>query len=296
MYSLMNTHLHIQIWGGIGDVLRELAFLPLETWRQRYGAKIHVWHWQAVKGQFHPEARVPTADLIADLLRRWPGVEFCEGTAPRGTKVLCKGLRRGLEITSGGRKLFAPPLQWLPADTLPSSWSKEYRNIVVQPHLIGLPSKRWGAGRWREILGRFAERLDDGCRLHVLDPGGAELAGCGAVVHDGLSLPQAIRMVSEADALIAVDSWSKYVAGWQGISQFIIVPDQRGDYPQLTAESVWRHSFRGLHENPKLRLLGLERRPRPHYTMGTMDSLEPERLWQEVAGWAEEIGLFRSSH
>lgn len=239
---------------------------------------------------------MPGKAPIHALFSRWPDVEISQAEAPRGAKVICRGLRAGLELTAKGRGLFAPAWRWLPEDELPDSWSSLERNIVVQPHLIGLPSKRWGAERWQEILGRFSERLDGGCRLHVLDPGGAELAGCGAVVHDGLSLPQAIRMVSEADALIAVDSWSKYVAGWQRIPQFIVVPDQRGDYPQLTAESVWRHSFRGLHENPKLRLLGLERRPRPHYAMGTMDSLEPERLWREVAGWAEEIGLFRSSY
>jgi len=287
---------HIQTWGGIGDVLRELAFLPVAKWHQRYGLEVRARHRPAMEGQFHPEACLTKANVIGGLLQRWPTVEFSEGMAPRGAKVICRGLRAGLELTAKGRGLFAPAWEWFPEDELPDSWSKAYQNIVVQPHLIGLPSKRWGAERWWKILERFAERLDDGCRLHVLDPGGAELAGCGAVVHDGLSLPQAIRMVSEADALIAVDSWSKYVAGWQGISQFIIVPDQRGDYPQLTAESVWLHSFRGLHENPKLRLLGLERRPRPHYTMGTMASLEPERLWQEVEGWAEEIGLFRSSH
>lgn len=288
--------LHIQTWGGIGDILRELAFLPFGKWRRRYGLRIHVWHWLALKGQFHPKAGLPTADSVSDLLRRLPGMEFSEGTAPRGAKIISKTLRKGLELTSGGRGLFAPTWRWLPEDALPDSWSKEDTNIVVQPHLIGLPSKRWGAERWREILGKFVERLDDGCRLHVLDPGGAELVGCGAVVHDGLSLPRAIRMVSEANSLIAVDSWSKYVAGWQDIPQFIVVPDQRGDYPQLTAESVWRHSFRGLHWNPKLRVLGLEYKPRPHYTMGTMDTLEPERLWRELSAWAEEIGLFRSSH
>lgn len=270
--------------------------LPLQAWHRRWGICLHFWHSEPIAGQFHPEALVPGKAPIHALFSRWPDVEISQAEAPRGAKVICRGLRAGLELTAKGRGLFAPAWRWLPEDELPDSWSSLERNIVVQPHLIGLPSKRWGAERWQEILGRFSERLDGGCRLHVLDPGGAELAGCGAVVHDGLSLPQAIRMVSEADALIAVDSWSKYVAGWQRIPQFIVVPDQRGDYPQLTAESVWRHSFRGLHENPKLRLLGLERRPRPHYAMGTMDSLEPERLWREVAGWAEEIGLFRSSY
>lgn len=288
--------LDIQTWGGIGDVLREASLLPVSEWHQSFGTRTKLWHNSPEGMIFHPKAQTPDPSIVQEVLKRWPTVEFSEGRAPRGAKVICRGLRIGLELTPKGRGLFAPAWRWLPEDELPTSWSRLERNVVVQPHLLGLPSKRWGAGRWREILGRLAERLNDRCRLHVLDPGGAELVGCGAVVHDGLSLPRAIRMVSEANSLIAVDSWSKYVAGWQEIPQFIIVPDQRGDYPQLTAESVWRHSFRGLHWNPKLRMLGLERKPRPHYTMGTMDTLEPERLWRELSAWAEEIGLFRSSH
>ena len=88
---------------------------------------------------------------------------------------------------------------------------------------------------------------------------------------------------SDPDAVL-LDSWSKYVAGWRNIPQLVIVPDQTSDYPQLTASAVWRHSFRGLHKNKNLTLLGLapENTKHARYTLGPMSALRPQDVLQSL--------------
>jgi hypothetical protein len=63
-----------------------------------------------------------------------------------------------------------------------------------------------------------------------------------------------------------------------------IIPDQTSDYPQLTASAVWRHSFRGLHKNKNLTLLGLapESAKRARYTFGAMSALRPQDVLQNL--------------
>jgi hypothetical protein len=92
------------------------------------------------------------------------------------------------------------------------------------------------------------------------------------------------RPVERCSLLVSVDSWSKYVAGWKNIPQLVIVPDQTPDYPQLTASAVWRHSFRGLHKNKSLELLGLapETTKRARYTFGPMSSLRPQDVLRSL--------------
>jgi len=105
------------------------------------------------------------------------------------------------------------------------------------------------------------------------------------VVHDQLTLAQAIRMVSQADRLIADDSWSKYVAAWGRIPQLVVVPDQTPDYPQLTAAAVWRYSFRGLHAGKEICLVGLVPRDTraAQYSFGSIDNLSPTVMMEAIS-------------
>lgn len=88
----------------------------------------------------------------------------------------------------------------------------------------------------------------------------------------------------QCSLLISVDSWSKYVAGWKRIPQVVIVPDQTPDYPQLSASAVWRYSFRGLHKEKNLTLLGLDPtgNRRAHYTFGAMSALRPNDILEVI--------------
>ena len=157
------------------------------------------------------------------------------------------------------------------------------KNIVVQTHLDGLPAKRWPAERWRATLVGLRDFFP-GAAIHILDPAGAALPSGDAIVQDALTFAQAIRLVERSSLLISVDSWSKYVAGWKRIPQVVIVPDQTSDYPQLNSSTVWRHSFRGLQNDPEMALVGL--RPQSAksaaYTFGAMDNLQVQDVLESV--------------
>lgn len=180
-------------------------------------------------------------------------------------------------------RLYSPGVQWKAEDQLPFPLVHGGFHIVIQTHLEGLPCKKWPVDHWRYVL-REIQTLVPHAYLHVLDPAGGSLTNDRILVHDQLSFPQALRLVSAASFVVSVDSWTKYVAGWHDIPQLVIIPDQTSDYPQLTAESVWRHSFRGLRDPSTLWLCGLA--PRADggaiYTGGRMETFAPELVFQEA--------------
>jgi hypothetical protein len=75
--------------------------------------------------------------------------------------------------------------------------------------------------------------------------------------------------------------------GQRNIPQLVIVPDQTPNYPpQLTASAVWRYSFRGLHKNKNLKLLGLapESAKRARYTFPSPNSPDVMRCLSSAGG------------
>lgn len=286
--------LQLQTWGGIGDVLREISLLPVDWWHRRTGQRVEVRHLPAEKARLHQEAASPTVSHISELITRIPALQWMgEGTVSKQAKAANRILRSGLEYFPGGNRLYRPKIEWRHEDELPNH-DRSRRRIVVQSHLAGLPSKRWSIENWRTVLASLETIFPD-AQIHLLDPVGKEAVQGLAIAEDQLSLPQAIRLVEEADLLIAVDSWSKYVAGWHNIPQLVIVPDQQPDYPQLTPKSVWRYSFRGLHRQSSLKLFGLQPSGlRATYTMGQMADLRPEMLIATIDRWAKEMS--RNGH
>ena len=285
--------LTIQTWGGWGDVLREISLLPVagrKTCREPCGPIPHsifqiknhrrVRHLPPEFSRLHPSAGAPSAGCVRDLLARCPGLKWDgEGPVSRWDKLLTRSARRICECFFTG--LFDPGFQWQPGDEVPMD--PAIKNIVVQTHLDGLPAKRWPAERWRATLVGLRDFFP-GAAIHILDPAGAALPSGDAIVQDALTFAQAIRLVERSSLLISVDSWSKYVAGWKRIPQVVIVPDQTSDYPQLNSSTVWRHSFRGLQNDPEMALVGL--RPQSAksaaYTFGAMDNLQVQDVLESV--------------
>ncbi len=261
-----------QIQNSQSGVSFHRSFFPPSTFR--FPVSFVVRHLPPETTRVRSDAGAPSSEELRNLLARCPGLRWDgEGPITKFQKSLARGLRFLVEPFHSG--LFDPGFQWRPEDEVP--FDKTRKHIVVQTHLEGLPAKRWPVECWREVLSGVRSRHPDAV-IHVLDPAGAPLAGDGFTIQDRLTFPQAVRLVEQCSLLIAVDSWSKYVAGWKRIPQFVIVPDQTPDYPQLTASEVWRYSFRGLHRDKNLTLLGLDPRGnrRARYTFGSMSALRPE--------------------
>ena len=268
--------LTIQTWGGWGDALREISLLPAF----RFPGLIGVRHLPPELAGVRVDARAPSVKSVKDLLDRCPSIQWKGvGSVSRGHKYLTRGLRVVIEPFHPG--LFDPGFVWRSEDEIAIDSAR--KQIVIQTHLEGLPAKRWAVENWRGVLSGLRSRHPGAC-IHVLDPAGAALADEGIVVQDRLTFPQAIRLVEQCSLLISVDSWSKYVAGWKNIPQLVIVPDQTSDYPQLTASTIWRYSFRGLHKNRNLKLIGLapENTKQARYTFGPMSALRPQDVLQSL--------------
>lgn len=281
----MRPTLTIPTWGGLGDVLREISQLPVEYLFRRWGLRCRIRHLPTHLGNFRPEAACPGAEVVRDLVKRLPACTWGGEGIPSGpVKPLVRIIRNALEMFPSGRGLFRPEFHWEPEDVLPEGFDPGKGNLVLQTHLAGLSSKRWPVENWRQVLQELRSRFPS-LSLHVLDPAGGDLAMPGVRVYDCLSVPQAIRLVASADGLLSVDSWSKYVAAWHHIPQIILVPDQTSDYPQLTASSVWRHSFRGLQASPEVQLLGLEPKSRHEatYTLGRLENFSVAQVVEAAA-------------
>lgn len=276
--------LTIQTWGGWGDVLREISLLPCGRKKTGFWSKsappFMVRHLPLDQADVRTDAGVPSPEAVRDLLSRCPSLRWGGvGPVSRLQRMSNRAFRAAMEPFHPG--LFDPQFQWRLEDKISPASGKI---IVVQTHLEGLPAKRWTLENWLAVLQGLKLRHPNAL-IHILDPAGAPFSGEGIRVESGLTFPQAIRLVEQCDFLISVDSWSKYVAGWKGIPQLIVVPDQRPDYPHLTAETVWRHSFRGLHRSRGVHLLGLRPHPVNHtakYTFGTMDHLLPMDVLRAV--------------
>jgi hypothetical protein len=262
--------LTIQTWGGWGDVLREISLLPSVRFPGLFGVR----HLAPELAGVRADAGAPSVEAVKDLLDRCPGIHWGgKGPVSRGRKYLTRGLRAVIEPLHPG--LFDPGFVWREEDEVSIDSTKKH--VVIQTHLQGLPTKRWPMENWRAVINGVRDLNPDTC-IHVLDPVGAPLAGEGIIIQDRLTFPQAIRLVGRCSLLISVDSWSKYVAGWESIPQLVIVADQSSDYPQVTASTIWRHSFRGLHKSKNLALLGLapESAKRARYSFGPMGNLRPQ--------------------
>ena len=87
--------------------------------------------------------------------------------------------------------------------------------------------------------------------------------------------------------VVSVDSWVKYVAAWGRIPQVILVPDLRNGYvpgfEKIEPRRIASWWFHGLLENPKIRVIGLEKIEGSYqYTLARLDDLQSDVLVGEI--------------
>ena len=281
--------LSIVSWGGIGDTLRNLSLVPHVALYRRFGVRCRVVyiHWRRVGSLEHAEP--PEASFFEEIVARCPSLRWAGETESHHGhgRWVNRLLREAIKKLHGNIPPYFPfeiPLTPSERAQLPAL-DPGALTVGIQTHLSGMKTKRWDLENWRAVLeGLLAANPRLSILLLETDPRVADLH-LDSRVHStlGLNICQSIHLAGRCDFLVSVDSWAKYVAVARRIPQLVIVPDQRSEYPSLTAHKLVREEFAGIYGRPGNRVIGLSGSSRePALSLPCMAELSPHFLTQQI--------------
>lgn len=279
---LLSVKIHRILSGGIGDCLIGLSRFPIKI-LSSLGLRICI---------YYNSPNNPAAPKILPILK---DLEWCslatEAPSPSDVR-LAKTLSR--HFFSKQPFLFPPQIRNL---EIPKPNSK-CKKIIIQTHMDGhhganhLTAKIGSAKMWA----KYIHLLKNHGNYQVdilewnLDSASNLMAACSEVKNLASdTLLDNFRRILEADLVVSVDSWSKYVARWGNKKQVIIVPDLRQNYvpyfKTLTPDEVAKGWFFGLTNRNNINIIGLEKRnQRFEYTLPSVSILDAEYLFQRTIG------------
>ena len=279
--------------GGIGDALRNLSLVPHETLYRRLGLRCDVVFIQiqimegdvARPGTGLAHAGCPPASFFRALVERCPSLRW-QGEINRVNSGLMmnRALRELIKFFRGGRPRYFPFSPQLSEGELALLPHRENGPLIgIQTHLSGMRTKQWGAENWKDFLARLVAAVPNArVVLFDSDPAVEKLASVDAIsTTRGFDIAQSIRLVSQLDLMISVDSWAKYIAAAHRVRQIVIVPDQRTEYPEFGPDYFLQKSFMGLTGDPSINLMGLELNP-PALTLPCMAELSAAVLLESA--------------
>ena len=268
--------------GGIGDCLIGLSRVPIKI-LSSLGFRISI---------YYNSPNNPAASKILPVLK---DVRWCSlaSEAPSPSDV-CFAKILSRHFFSKQPFLFPPHIRNL---EIPKPNSK-CKKIIIQTHMDGhhganhLTAKIGSPEMWANYI-HLLKKHDD---YHVdilewnMDSASNLMAACSGVGNLASdTLLDNFRRILEADLVVSVDSWSKYVARWGNKKQVIIVPDLRQNYvpyfKTLTPDEVAKGWFFGLTNRNNINIIGLEKRnQRFEYTLPSVSNLDAEYLFQRTIG------------
>jgi ADP-heptose:LPS heptosyltransferase len=279
----------VLMYGGIGDTLRNLSIFPHRSIHRLTGLRTTAVykHWR-LTGE-HQYANPPGTEFFQAMADRFESLRWGgETTANRGLGAYTNRLVRELvKVCHGGTPPYfplEPKLSAVEMAELPDLGRGPV--IAVQTHLLGTWTKAWGLERWQRFIALLLEQIPD-ARIVVIEPSqDAEklVVAPGVITTHRLNLYQLLHLVRSFHLTISVDSWAKYAAAWNHAPQIVIVPDQRPQYPVLTADHLIQLQFAGIFGEPRNRTIGLERdgNGRGVLTLEHIDRLTPDMLLREA--------------
>jgi hypothetical protein len=279
----------VLMYGGIGDTLRNLSVFPhqyiYDKWRIR--TKTFYKHWK-LTGE-HQYASPPGTEFFHAMTDRFPSLCWGgETTSHHGMPAICNRLvREVIKLANKGEPFFfelRPTLSLSESAALPKWENKPV--IGIQTHLLGTKTKEWGIPNWRLFLQMLLQQYPS-AQLVLIEPSDAVadlIVAPNITTTTHLNLYQLIHLFKSFDLVVSVDSWAKYVAAWNKTPQVIVVPDQRSQYPSLTADELLGLQFFGIFGKERNRTIGLERTAsgRGLLTLDKMAELSPENLLRET--------------
>jgi ADP-heptose:LPS heptosyltransferase len=254
--------LTILCWGGIGDTLRNIGLVPHAWIHRTFGYRCRVVHRHWREAGCLPHAGAPEPEFFQELIGRIPSLEWRgeSGEHRSLSRSLNRALRDVLKAINGGRPRYYPyELRLSETERAALPPKPAGPSIGLQTHLHGMLTKRWAAENWRAVLERLLAAYP-ASHLSLLDTAPEVEALCfdPRIRHTrGLNIAQSIALCGRCDLLVSIDSWTKYVGATLRVPQVIIVPDQRAEYPGLTAEKLVREEFAGIYGMAQNTILGI---------------------------------------
>jgi len=273
-------------WGGIGDTLRNIGLVPHQFLFRKFGMRCRVirLHPKPTRPLEHPD---PPALFFQKLVERCPSLVWAgEIDEPkRYGRIVTRAIREAAKLLNHNTPRYFPlgfPLTEPEREALPKLAPGFV--VGVQTHLSGMNTKQWGIANWQSYLSILLE-ADDLSIVLIDNDARVEQLCCDARIRSasGLNIFQSIALVEQSNLLVSIDSWSKYVAASQKIPQLIIAPDQRSEYPELSADYLAKNSFEGIFNQPQNSVIGLSGTfQQPQLTLDRMSDLSPRDLAQKT--------------
>jgi ADP-heptose:LPS heptosyltransferase len=169
------------------------------------------------------------------------------------------------------------------------------KKILIHTHLDGhhgwkgATAKIWRVENWTSVINQLNQ---GGYDVSILEwdkeARGRIMTECPSVSDlSDRGLLGICREMSQYACVVSVDSWVKYVAAWNQISQVILVPDLRNGYvpgfEKIEPHRIASWWFHGLLETPMNRVIGLEKVNGSYqYTLPRLNDFEPNVLVSEI--------------
>lgn len=166
---------------------------------------------------------------------------------------------------------------------------------LLTAHLgAGTSAKRWPAGHWRDLIGRF---LDDGWRVVVIggpdDAGLARTLPAHASLRDfsgRLSLTETAAMLERADLFLGADSGPAHLAACAGTPSVIL-------FSGTNRSRQWRPwSRRSLVVRGRVSCRPCHQKTCPLADHPCMAGIQPERVYRLARRWWSRLHQSQSPH
>ncbi|MEI7958870.1 MAG: hypothetical protein WCI40_07150 [Verrucomicrobiota bacterium] len=271
-------------WGGIGDTLRNIGLVPHAFLFRKFGIRCRVvyLHWKLTGALEH--ANPPEPDFFRELVERCPSLVWggeIKGRQRAG-RIVSRAVRELVKFFHHNAPRYFPcDFRLTPEERSMLPERAPGFVVGVQTHLSGMKTKQWGLANWQTYLHLLLAGVND-LSIVLFDSEAQVEQLCGDPrirSTRGLNIAQSIALIEQLDLLVSIDSWSKYVAASRKIPQLIVVPDQRSEYPELSAQYLARNSFEGIFDQPQNAFIGLSgTQQAPQLTLDRIADLTPQQL------------------
>lgn len=267
-------HLKTSLYGGIGDTIKILSCLfALPSLHKNFGTKIYV-SYNGFGDNIDLDSTAPSLNVkgVSTIPSPWASVLKDNIFKPCPFLIPCSAndltvlnvptVQELFDANGPFLKQALTPFLPLPLGRgSPLPGNPAFSKIVVQIS-SNSPEKMWEVNSWILLVDALLKSVED-CEIYIIDsPDKKPYIDRFFNTHHprlfnlaGLSLQKSISAISQADLLIAPDSFSKYIALCHGVRSIILC----SELPYISPSDMLRSCFlKSITYNNKFSLLGID--------------------------------------